>query len=388
MQEKLTIKNFGPIKDVTLDLKKVNVFIGDQGTGKSTVAKLINAIRRMSHGFLEGPLERGMLRRVDQFGKKEDFLSWLKNFGLENYLTDETIIFYKSINFEYSYSNEESTINPQNPVIDQGISFIPAERQIFSLLTTETLFALQRVEFKLPDYLSSFGQLFGRINKGKKEFDFTEQLNIKFIPEDGEYFIELENGKRISILESSSAIQSNIPLLVVFSHQVKNFYSKSGAPTPDGKPFYEQSGFQYINYYTVEEPELNLFPETQHNIIKYIISRLSLWANDINKFTKQLILTTHSPYILSSLNNLMYAHQIGMMTEDKEFINKVKDIIDPQFWLDPNDVSCYLMKNDGSCVPIIDEETKLIDAIKIDGVSEILNEQFDKLMALELDLEK
>ncbi len=38
----LTIKNFGPIKNVSLNLKKVNLLIGTQGSGKSTIAKILS----------------------------------------------------------------------------------------------------------------------------------------------------------------------------------------------------------------------------------------------------------------------------------------------------------------------------------------------------------
>ena len=41
MNEKLIVKNFGPIREAELDLKKVTVFIGPQGSGKSTLAKLV-----------------------------------------------------------------------------------------------------------------------------------------------------------------------------------------------------------------------------------------------------------------------------------------------------------------------------------------------------------
>lgn len=39
---RLIVRNIGPIKDVELDLKKVNVFMGPQGCGKSTLAKIIS----------------------------------------------------------------------------------------------------------------------------------------------------------------------------------------------------------------------------------------------------------------------------------------------------------------------------------------------------------
>ena len=45
MNETLTIRNFGPIKDMSFEFKKINILIGDQGTGKSTVAKLVSAIK-------------------------------------------------------------------------------------------------------------------------------------------------------------------------------------------------------------------------------------------------------------------------------------------------------------------------------------------------------
>ena len=40
--DKITIKNIGPIKDAAILLNKVNVFIGPQSCGKSTIAKLVS----------------------------------------------------------------------------------------------------------------------------------------------------------------------------------------------------------------------------------------------------------------------------------------------------------------------------------------------------------
>ena len=41
MERKLIIRNFGAIASADIALKDFNIFIGEQGAGKSTVAKLI-----------------------------------------------------------------------------------------------------------------------------------------------------------------------------------------------------------------------------------------------------------------------------------------------------------------------------------------------------------
>lgn len=42
MNERLIVKSFGPVKDLDIIFKKVTLFIGDQGTGKSCAAKLFS----------------------------------------------------------------------------------------------------------------------------------------------------------------------------------------------------------------------------------------------------------------------------------------------------------------------------------------------------------
>ena len=54
----------------------------------------------------------------------------------------------------------------------------------------------------------------------------------------------------------------------------------------------------------IEEPELNLFPSTQRDILYNLISSVQQREDD------SLILTTHSPYILYALNNCMLGFQV------------------------------------------------------------------------------
>lgn len=47
--ERLIVRNFGPIKDVDIEIPRLLVFIGDQASGKSTLAKLIYIFKRISN---------------------------------------------------------------------------------------------------------------------------------------------------------------------------------------------------------------------------------------------------------------------------------------------------------------------------------------------------
>jgi hypothetical protein len=96
----------------------------------------------------------------------------------------------------------------------------------------------------------------------------------------------------------------------------------------------------------------------------------------------RIIITTHSPYMLTSLNNLIYAFIIGRNKE-----REVKKIIDKKYWVKPEDVSSYMLLTNGKSENIIDNEG-LIKAEKIDSISTILNKDFNALMDIELKVKE
>ncbi|WP_334090496.1 AAA family ATPase, partial [Helicobacter typhlonius] len=123
----------------------------------------------------------------------------------------------------------------------------------------------------------------------------------------------------------------------------------------------------------IEEPELSLFPNAQKRLIEYLVD-LCFYLNP--KKTIQVAFSTHSPYILSTLNCLLLAHQVGNKTR------VVESIIPSRFWLDIKRFDAFKIKN-GEVKSIIDKETKLILADEIDEVSEEIGEMFDSLLDLE-----
>ena len=85
----------------------------------------------------------------------------------------------------------------------------------------------------------------------------------------------------------------------------------------------------------VEEPEQNLFPDTQVRLLYYILSK-------INHSRDSLIITTHSPYILYALNNCMLASKVS-----GEDVAEVAESIDipKAAWTDTADVSVWELDN-------------------------------------------
>ena len=66
--------------------------------------------------------------------------------------------------------------------------------------------------------------------------------------------------------------------------------------------YINSTGGGYTIY--IEEPEAHLFPTAQ----KRIVQLLARTFNNTNS-NFQIIVTTHSPYILSSFNNLIYENK-------------------------------------------------------------------------------
>jgi predicted ATPase len=121
-------------------------------------------------------------------------------------------------------------------------------------------------------------------------------------------------------------------------------------------------------FLVIEEPEAHLYPEAQKNMVELIALLANIPGN-------QVIITTHSPYILTAFNNLLYANKVG--SEHQE----VNQIVDSKIRVDSAKTTAYLISDVGY-ESIFDGETELIKAEKIDSASEIIDEEFDRILEL------
>ena len=125
--------------------------------------------------------------------------------------------------------------------------------------------------------------------------------------------------------------------------------------------------------FIIEEPEAHLYPDTQKQIAEYIA--LSLTGKN------ECIITTHSPYILGALNNLLDANRLQENGVDISALLKKNNLIKQQL-LRHSDFAAHFIDK-GVAKNAMDEETGLVKNELIDGASDKINRLADEIFALE-----
>jgi len=384
---RLTVKNFGILKNIDVELRKTNLFIGDNGSGKSTLAKLIIIVTDFTLDETE-ILQRLKDFNIDFFNKdcvievKEDDLLILSIVGLK-------INFSKTRkNFLQTLQKHETTIAVNNLMnaakdedildelinkvsmdnkdladiiiklknnkklrnsltnIDRSINhskskYIPAERNLISLFN-QSLSNIINAKIPLPKILLEFSSEYNSARNEIKELDI---LNMKYKNENSNDRIYYESNNSLALENSSSGIQSALPLyltLKYFATKHKNII--------------------------IEEPELNLYPESQIDTIKYIIE---------NRQESSLTIMTHSPYILSILNVLLFAHKAA--NTNPILKEKISNLIQEEQQIDPNEFCAYLIEH-GVSKNIKGKSTGMIQENAIDDIGGLIDNEFNDLI--------
>ncbi len=401
MSEKLIIKNFGPIKEVELELKKFNVIIGENATGKSTVAKILAMCRYFSY-------------ILENSWKNQSFRDGLYDRGLAEFISEDSYVYYECFHYDFEiqctkevmhhqdedgvYKEEEefflSTLKSKSTdfekLLEELDSIKPKENRTFDSsfdLTFEgwnipTSFFLNDVSKVLdnPFYLPTERGLQSIFSLGKSSIsNISDSLFNQFAELDS----IARNFKNDTIIEPLEITYKNVEGKGLFKkegqHEFLSLYNgasgyKSAIPIVLVVKYYNEVKKKKKTF-IVEEPELNLFPNIQKRLVNYL-------SQDGMNLGHTILLTTHSPYILTSLNNLMFAYQSGQNNEEE-----INQIIDKKYWVNPADVSAYMMLSNGECESILDREG-LIKTEKIDSVSGVLNKEFNEMFDIELAIKK
>ena len=100
MERKLIIRNFGAIASADIALKDFNIFIGEQGAGKSTVAKLITIFENSRDKVLKVDSDY-LMTKFSEY----NIISYFNPDSYISYSSEQGDITYEdgSFNFTFSY---------------------------------------------------------------------------------------------------------------------------------------------------------------------------------------------------------------------------------------------------------------------------------------------
>lgn len=429
---RLVVRDFGPIKFVDFLLKPITVFIGPQSSGKSTLAKIISFC-----SWLEKDIVcRQSASHIDMDFIKEQLLEFHK---MSNYIKSHSYISYTSDLIEFSCDFNTVSISTTSGLRDAKngkIAYIPSERNVINLPGIQSL-PLKRNNIR--SFIFEWFRSHSVYNK-ENGVDLIG-LNAKYFYDDSLKLdvIEMEDGSVIPMEDVSSGLQSLAPLYVylkyvtewVFNNEMDISFEKReilersialryanlvlneshNVSVEDYAEIAEKEYFKKIisDFYTniqeiksrsdignaedakvlkpyididdslmkphyakiiIEEPEQNLYTETQSKLVRGIFKL-------VNQDRDSLVITTHSPYVLSTLNNLIYAHNVGQNHYDE-----VNSIISSDVWVDYAKVCAYHIK-DGILHSMMDDELRQLKAEMIDGVSTDLNLEYDRIFDIE-----
>lgn len=379
--EKLFIHKFGPIQDVELkEIKQFNVFIGESGSGKSTIMKVLAMMRWIfkmicirSYLYHSG-IERSPFRL-----KLENILN--KN-GLNVFLNKESEIQYYNGDFAIIIADGKirfpRKIVPKELLTTQKISYISDKRVIIPDLAAGNV-TLRHNMFYLDDTFLNFQKAIEAIPQTDMDY-LGVKMTVKKTSNAGKRVfvgsLSKENGfENLPVTKASSGIQSSVALHFImeyFSTKFNNVDALNStvvnylATTDNLSKFTPTSNIGSFNHNRIsvllEEPELNLFPKNQWGLMKYLVQSCLMSATSLD-----LTIATHSPYILTALNVMTLAFRAFMKNSMPQQIYDIYEGIPP---LDPAKLAAWEVR-EGSLYPLIDEELQLIDGTYLDSTSDL-----------------
>jgi predicted ATPase len=361
---KIKIRNFGPIKDGYiendgfLEIKKVTLFIGNQGSGKSTIAKVLSTLL-----WIEKSINRGDLSTDWSFN---DFIEKFKYQNLTGYFRKDTIIDYRGELYSICYDKP----NMKYPIIEKTnlpnyavpkIMYVPSERNFLSVIKDA-----YRVR-GLPEPLFEFAE---ELRKAQMPIGNTELLlpinNVYYkYDEVNEMGIIFNASYSVNMTVASSGFQSFVPLFLVSHHlahlvaQADNKLNSNlisvnqkikidkqiaavmlSTSLSDEEKLTEVSNIKskfistsFINI--VEEPEQNLYPSSQHAVLNSLLA-----LNNLNEQSK-LIITTHSPYLVNYLTLAVKAEMLKASTNSDDLRKTLDQVVPLNATVSANELVIY-----------------------------------------------
>lgn len=399
----IRIKNLGPIKDTGLiNLTDLMLVIGRQSSGKSTFMKVLCYCR-----WIEKKIMTSFENVIQAYTHNKRFMKELKQFHRvdEMYFDDDTEITYDGDVVTISLNG----INPNAKILrkqdawddryNSKLSYIPAERNLISAVRNIDSSYKSKERDSIFNFIHEWYEAKMAYDSDNK-IDLSLTDKFKYFNDEGLDYVMLPNGKPITSFYASSGVQSIMPIDVmtdynmgvvgkVVKFSVTDLMNRlmESLDTDDAQqkemhpiteedlaPIRERMKYQSAQLF-IEEPEQNLYPDAQRLLIQNIIRRLKS-AQLVGKHRSMVVLTTHSPYVLTTLNVLMAdAAAINKRSDDE----RLKEIVDETTLLPTDAISAYFINKDGVFENIKDMEIPMLSGIDLDSVSDWVDDHIGRI---------
>ena len=386
----MIIRKFGPIIDMNVVIRPCTIFIGPQGSGKSTVAKVLTICRDLSwylsiinhddnvyepfkkfcineyfkaDSYLHYKDTDGLIEVVYQNGSFELKSATLSLIEIKERLSNTILRENKSLltNLGVNDVAKEDALDQQMydtllRANSRMMLYVPAERNLAGSMS-KSLASMIVAKIPLYDALIEYMSVF---EKAKNEFKdyYIPFLNVSLSTSNGNEKVWIGEGEHrhdpLPLQSCSSGLQSVLPLLMSIDYALK---------------------VNYFDSFAIEEPEQNLFPSNQRELVYHIVEKYH------NSKMRGMVMTTHSPYILSCMNVVLLA---GLLYEKEELREAVAKLIGENHHLMSSDVAVYRLDPSSGkfCVDLKNPNTGLIGINELDSASESIGEDYDQLYKL------
>lgn len=418
--QKLTVKSFSCITEAELDFQRLTVLIGPQASGKSVLCKLayffidalfyqiesinrgapigdyINALHdrfcdwfpvkawgggKFELSFLAGSFGIAVSRKIYRKQLKDDFSLKLNEATREAY---EKNLRWAEATKKKAKSEEDLTMSFNWRVYEtigksvQALmgadavstqTFIPAGRSFFTSVG-KALAAFEQGRM-LDPLTIRFGRTYTAYKERqlkylhrdeRKSIDrlssaFAQILGGKLTIDGDREYVVTPDGREMPLFALSSGQQELLPLVTILPMMSLNSGSNGGR----------------LIY--IEEMEAHLFPAAQSKMVELLASMHSIRSHRL-----QTVLTTHSPYVLSKINNLLYAGRLGSRASASKRA-AVEKIVPRESWLSVSNVAAYAIKN--GVLHSIKDSDGFINGDYLDDVSGDIGREFASLQEVE-----
>ncbi|WP_295730048.1 ATP-binding protein [uncultured Muribaculum sp.] len=383
----LSIRNIGPIKDIDIELNRVNIFLGPQSSGKSTIAKVLSFCQWLQKDVVI----RQSIDHIDEAFVKKNLIDY---HNISSYIDERFSEFhYKGRCIDIDYVKGRISVKLSGGYGEAAVSknaYIPSERNIVGIP--------QSLSMELPaNYLRSFLSDWINVRDKFRRSDSVKLMNLGvsyFYNEsagDDMIVMDADPDSPISLSHASSGLQSTTPLYVYIKYLTEWVYkhvedrspqrirliregSARGAinaelpgvfSDPQMKPRAESLVVKFatipssefmagnedsvfkkfremeerlsrpsFSNIIIEEPEQNLFPQTQAMLVYDFFDMIDFERDN-------LTITTHSPFVIYAINNCMMAYKARMSSANIADRLSFKS----SSWVDPEKVSVWELRD-------------------------------------------